>query len=96
MDRKYWTLLALGAAEGKALTPVKLQKTLFLLGQVFPKMEDFYNFVPYDYGPFNASIYEDAKILAQDGTGKYRHSQWAQVVRVLLHKCRIESCRSNC
>ncbi len=67
MDRKDWTLLALGAAEGKALTPVQLQKTLFLLGHTFPEMEDFYNFVPYNYGPFNASIYEDAKILAQDG-----------------------------
>ena len=67
MDRKYWTLLALGAAEGKALTPVQLQKTLFLLGQAFPEMEDFYDFVPYNYGPFDASIYEDAKILAQEG-----------------------------
>ena len=43
MDRKYGTLLALGAAQGKALTPVQLQKTLFLLGESFPdKMENCY------------------------------------------------------
>lgn len=68
MDRKYWTLLALGAAQGKALTPVQLQKTLFLLGEAFPdKMKNFYNFEPYNYGPFDVDIYGDAKILAQEG-----------------------------
>ena len=68
MDRKNWTLLALSAAHGKYLTPVQLQKSLFLLGKAFPeKMNNFYKFEPYNYGPFDAVIYEDAKILAQAG-----------------------------
>src|SRR5439155_6656754 len=53
--RSAWVLLALLAAEGHSLTPVQLQKCLFLLGSRRPKDvgRDFYHFRPYDYGPFD-------------------------------------------
>ena len=67
--KRDWTLLAICAADGQALSPVQLQKVLFLLGQKLPKEVggDFYSFKPYDYGPFDASIYTDADLLAKDG-----------------------------
>lgn len=69
MDNKAWTLLAIAAAEGQPLTPVQLQKSLFLLGRNAPKSvgDDFYRFSPYNYGPFCQRVYSDAEILAATG-----------------------------
>jgi|tagenome__1003787_1003787.scaffolds.fasta_scaffold20937086_2 hypothetical protein len=68
MDRKDWTLLAISAADAKGLTPVQLQKVLFLLGR---EMEhelggDFYHFRPYHYGPFDRAVYGDAEKLSNE------------------------------
>ena len=51
------------------LSPVQLQKTLFLLGKKMPKAvgESFYSFQPYNYGPFDRTIYTDAQRLADKG-----------------------------
>jgi uncharacterized phage-associated protein len=71
MTAKDWTLLAIGAAKGRALTPVQLQKALFLLARNLPDRErhtsTFYEFRAYDYGPFNAEIYRDAQRLRSEG-----------------------------
>jgi len=69
MKRKDWNLLVLAAAEGKPLTPVQLQKILFLIEKNVPQKQrrDFYNFKPYDYGPFDVVVYQDAEALEQDG-----------------------------
>jgi uncharacterized protein YwgA len=69
MERKDWTLLAICAANAKGLSPVQLQKTLFLLGEELPRFvgNDFYQFSPYHYGPFDRSVYDDAEKLADEG-----------------------------
>jgi len=61
-----WLVLALAAAEGKPLSPVQLQKTLFLLQKELPWAVggEFYTFRPYNYGPFDSAIYADATTLA--------------------------------
>jgi hypothetical protein len=68
---KDWTLLVIAAGHGAGLSPVQLQKSLFLIGQnlTFSRLcvERFYQFKPYDYGPFNSEIYEDAEELAFEG-----------------------------
>lgn len=65
LSRQDWLLLVLWGAEGKALSPVQLQKTLFLLKENAGGVvgADFYNFVPYNYGPFDPDIYSDAEEL---------------------------------
>jgi len=82
MERKHWTLLALHFAEGKPLTPVQLQKSLFLLGEGFgDSIGDFYHFIPHNYGPFDADIYRDAMELEREGfaIGKpYPGRSWLQ------------------
>lgn len=62
MEKKDWILLVLNCSEDKTLSPVQLQKSLFLLGRMFPDAvsNNFYNFVPCHYGPFCLEIYEDA------------------------------------
>jgi hypothetical protein len=69
MTPRDWTLLAIDAANGDGLTPVQLQKALFLLSREMPDAvsEGFYHFVPYHYGPFDRRVYADAERLAQDG-----------------------------
>jgi hypothetical protein len=67
--RADWPLLALYAAEDGVLTPVQMQKVLFLLDQEVRDQigTDFYNFKPYNYGPFASEIYNDLVEYALDG-----------------------------
>ena len=68
MNRQDWLLLVLASTE-KALTPVQLQKSLFLLEKTLSDNligEDYYQFEPYDYGPFDSSVYQDAEVLADE------------------------------
>jgi hypothetical protein len=68
MDRKYWTLFAIAAADGEPVSPVQLQKSLFVLGAKYRgDLGKFYAFTPYNYGPFDATIYSDADELATEG-----------------------------
>jgi len=69
MDRKDVLLLVIAAAEGNPLSPVQLQKTLFLIGKADLKETPapFYEFEAYDYGPFDVSIYRDAEMLEAEG-----------------------------
>ena len=71
LAKKDWMLLVLSAAEGTTLSPVQLQKALFLVGENLPWAvgDNFYHFVPYNYGPFDPSVYSDAEALAADGWG---------------------------
>lgn len=70
LSPKDWTLLVIAAAKGEPLSPVQLQKSLFLIGQNLTaaqrKSRQFYEFKPYDYGPFSAAIYSDATLLASE------------------------------
>lgn len=68
MQRRDWNLLVLTTAGGEALTPVQLQKVLFLIGKNLPEevSSGFYDFKPYDYGPFDATVYQDAEELERE------------------------------
>lgn len=69
MGRKEMTLCVLAAASGNAYTPVQVQKALFLIDSKAPELfsGDRYNFQPYDYGPFDKSVYQDVRQLAVEG-----------------------------
>lgn len=76
---KDWTLLALAAAEGKTLSPVQLQKSLFLLGQKFgEELDAFYDFEPYHYGPFSKDIYNDLIRLVYEGNAVITFGRWKE------------------
>jgi uncharacterized protein YwgA len=68
---KDWTLMVIAAARGRAVEPVQLQKALFLLSrQLTPsqlRVRRFYDFAPYDYGPFSREVYDDAEQLEREG-----------------------------
>lgn len=70
LSKREWTLLATALADGEPLSPVQLQKTLFLFGRLLPSGttgEEFYQFFPHNYGPFCPEVYDDARKLAEEG-----------------------------
>lgn len=68
LERADWTLLAIAAAQGAPLSPVQLQKSLFVLGREMPgEVGNFYLFQPYNYGPFDRSVYADVDQMESRG-----------------------------
>lgn len=65
MERRHWALLVIGEAGPSGLSPLQLQKSLFLIGKNLPAEvgESYYEFIPYNYGPFDAHVYSDAQHL---------------------------------
>jgi hypothetical protein len=62
MARRDWLLSALAAAGDSGLSPVQVQKTMFLFWKGAERSLDpseFYLFTPYNFGPFDAQIYTD-------------------------------------
>lgn len=72
MNKKEWTLLAISFADDAYLSPAQLQKSLFLFEHNKPRAtgSDFYDFIPYNYGPFSSEIYFDVKSLCEEGLVK--------------------------
>ena len=69
MDREDFLLMVVAAGGGMPLTPVQLQKCLFLVGENLKGEipDQFYEFEPYHYGPFDAEVYSDADSLESQG-----------------------------
>ena len=70
MRRKDVLLVLLSTRNGKAFSPVQIQKALFLLTEKVPEIfgtNPKYKFKPYDYGPFSKEIYDDLDGLSTEG-----------------------------
>jgi uncharacterized protein YwgA len=69
MDRRNIILAAFAPANGAGHTPVQVQKLLFLIDREIPELVGgpFYDFQPYYYGPFDASLYDELSGLASEG-----------------------------
>ena len=70
MDQKNIILASMAASDGATHTPVQIQKLLFLIDK---KLSDelggpFFNFIAYDYGPFDKEIYKLLEELASEDT----------------------------
>ena len=81
MQRKNLILAALAAGgEGADFTPVQVQKLFFLIDREAAPLVDgpHFDFEPYDYGPFDRSVYVELDALETLGfvriasAGKYR------------------------
>lgn len=69
MTREEVILAALAPANGVAHGPVQVQKLLFLVQKRAASIIDGpgFDFSPYDYGPFDQSIYADLMALSKSG-----------------------------
>lgn len=62
-------LLALADSKDHSLSPVQVQKAMFLLQQEAASYlpADFYKFAKYNYGPFSRTVYDDLTAMAAVG-----------------------------
>jgi hypothetical protein len=69
MDKRDLLLAAMAAGNGEVHSPVQIQKLIFLIEQNVAN--DLggkqFEFVPYDYGPFDSSLYEVLRQLEATG-----------------------------
>jgi hypothetical protein len=70
MDRRELLLAVLAAAKGRPFQPAQIQKAVFLIDKNLPHLIHHglrYNFAPYNYGPFDRSVYVEAENLKAEG-----------------------------
>ena len=70
MDKKSFVLAALSPAGAAPFSPVQVQKLFFLLDRnVADHIGEapYYQFQPYDYGPFDKQVYRDLEELEAEG-----------------------------
>ena len=82
ISRKDWLLLALSHRDGEPMSPVQVQKTMFLMSEEARERvgDPFYRFTPYDYGPFDSDIYADLEAMEADGwvsINQSPHRRWS-------------------
>ena len=77
MNRQQLVLGILASAGGKNLSPVQLQKAAFLVSVNAPVVISSgpgFDFVPYDYGPFDKDVYVEAEALRGIGLAQIQPS----------------------
>lgn len=69
VQRHYWPGVVLSLSPDHKLTPIQIQKSLFLIGENLRSLigPGFYTFEPHNYGPFSAEIYRDIDELCDEG-----------------------------
>lgn len=68
MQRHEYVLAALSAAKQASLTPVQIQKMFFLMDKQVSQATGgpYFDFQPYDYGPFDRSVYDELEKLSRE------------------------------
>ena len=83
MNKENILLAIINEAGERGLTPVKLQKSLFLIDKAFPDLtREFYNFIPYNYGPFDKEVYSDAELLIDSGLVLKEESHGLRIYKI--------------
>ncbi len=69
MERRDFVLASMSPAGQRSFSPVQIQKLFFLLDKHIaePTGGPHFQFVPYDYGPFDKDVYLELDRLDQEG-----------------------------
>jgi len=80
MTRADLLLVVLAAANGAPYKPAQLQKTVFLITQNTQLVDrgPKFNFRPYNYGPFDKAVYDEAETLKLQGWARIEPSGYGQ------------------
>jgi uncharacterized protein YwgA len=97
-DRKDVLLAALGTSPSRSLTPVQVQKTMFLIDAEAKQMAPtrFYRFEKYNYGPFSQEIYSDLAQLENDGLVIEDRTGFSRVRHYRLTDSGVQSAKLSC
>ena len=80
MKRREIVLSAMAPANGESHSPVQVQKLLFLLDREAAELVGgpYFKFVPYNYGPFDKTVYEELEQLDAEGMVKISQIGWTR------------------
>lgn len=69
LSKEEFVLAVLSASENNRYTPVQIQKIFFILDREIPEhiSGPVFDFKPYDYGPFDSTIYQIMEMLIEKG-----------------------------
>ena len=69
MDRRRIMLASMSPAGTSSFSPVQVQKLFFLLDRNIGDQigGPYFNFSPYDYGPFDSAVYHELEDMEDDG-----------------------------
>jgi len=69
MDRNDFVLTVMSSCPDAIYTPVQVQKLFFLIDAKIPKLVKgpYFDFAPYDYGPFDKHVYWALETLETEG-----------------------------
>ncbi len=69
MDRRRFMLASMCPAGTGSFSPVQVQKLFFLLDRNIGEQigGQHFEFVPYDYGPFDSAVYQELESMQRDG-----------------------------
>ena len=76
MEKKDFVLGVLASSNGAVHTPVQVQKLFFMVDKKISTAigGPYFNFIPYDYGPFDIEIYNVLKQLREEGDAETLYS----------------------
>ena len=74
-------LAALAPSEGSQYSPVQVQKLLFLIDREAANLigGPHFNFVPYNYGPFDSAVYRVLEDLDDEDLVTIRSDSWGRM-----------------
>jgi uncharacterized phage-associated protein len=82
MNRHELVLAVLAAGGGAVVhTPVQVQKLFFLIDRKLAESigGPFFNFIPYDYGPFDKEVYRVIEELSDNGDAEIIHNLYLRL-----------------
>lgn len=85
MERTHLVLAALAAGgQNCSFTPVQVQKLFFLVDREAGSLlgGPHFNFVPYDYGPFDSDVYSEIESLSTEGLSEIDNTMRYRVYRL--------------
>ena len=69
MNRNDFVLAVFASSNNAIYSPVQIQKLFFLIEKKIPELSEnnYFNFTPYNYGPFDPEIYDVISELVNNG-----------------------------
>jgi len=97
LEREAFTLAVLSAANGESHQPAHVQKLFFLIDRVISDRlgGPYFNFQPYDYGPFDKAVYETLDLLESQGDVEISRSDMPSRRLYRLTRCGQEKGEKN-
>ena len=93
MERDQFILASMALAGDEPLSPIQVQKFFFLLDRNLNEAAGgpFFNFRPYDYGPFDREVYEELESLSEKDLVRVIEGGWGRTRRYALTPKGVEA-----